>query len=55
MSVIIRTSADPIAPPTIETVASRHSEIDGWPNAAEARTDRTASHRADEKVVTTAT
>jgi hypothetical protein len=53
--VIIRISADPIAPPTIETVAMRHSEIDGSPNAADARTDRTASHRADENVVTTAT
>ena len=55
VSVIIRISADPSAPPTIETVARRHREIDGSPNAAEASTDRTASHRADENVVTTAT
>ncbi len=53
--MIIRISADPIAPPTIEIVASCQSEIDGSPNAADARTDRTASHSADENVVTTAT
>src|SRR4029453_14252878 len=40
VSVIIRISPDPSAPPTIETVARRHSEIDGSPNAAEASTDR---------------
>ena len=53
--MIIRIRPDPIAPPTIEIVARRQSEIDGSPNAAEASTDRTASHSADEKVVTTAT